>query len=506
MGMEEALMSKQIRNIIIAVVVVLLLVGSLVLIKILPASQPEGQTTTAPAETTTAEGQTAAPDDGGIYLTQNEEGNLDTIEVTNEFGSYTLEQPQKNMWIVKGYEDIMTGDAVPFMVDSCGNFKVASVIEKNCTDFSKYGLDKPVATIRIKFRDASEMTVYFGDANPASSTKSRYLYVKNGKEVYEESVGLYTAFSNSVEELFSTEMLSPQKTTDSDGKTVFAAIDSITLGGKARDKEINITANKASGKQSSGNLVFTESKMIINSPISAPLDTSTESGRFGTTYSRLTETGITASTIAKVHPTDADKAEYGLVDPAYTLKFTSQGKEFKFYFSELDHQEGVYYAMDEFGLVIFRMNESSGKWIEATLDQLAPKQLYEGDPYQLSRVTVKTEQETRVFDITQLGDFNMTVKSAGKDVDLNAFRRFFDMLCGVEWVELAQNVPTIGGKDTVLEVRIEYAKDTGYTQDVITLTKSSARRYFIGINGKGAFVCDTNALNNVLSAYEQLLS
>ena len=46
-------------------------------------------------------------------------------------------QQQKNVWVVDGYEDILTGDAVPFIVDSCGNFKVASVVEKNFSDFSK---------------------------------------------------------------------------------------------------------------------------------------------------------------------------------------------------------------------------------------------------------------------------------------------------------------------------------------------------------------------------------
>ncbi len=502
-------MSKQIRNIIIAVVVVLLLVGGLVLIRLLPASQQQGGgdvTTTASSSNTTTQGQTAAPAEEGIYLTQNEEGNLDTIEIANESSSYKLVQQQKNVWVVDGYEDILTGDAVPFIVDSCGNFKVASVVEKNCSDFSKYGLDKPVATIRILFRDSSEMTVYFGGVNPSSSTKSRYLYVKNGKDVYEESVGLYTAFSNKLEDLFSTEMLSPQKTTDSEGKTVFADIDSIVLGGKARDKEISITKNKDSGKQTSGNLVFTESKMVINSPISAPLDTSTESGRFGTTYSRLTETGITASTVAKVHPTDAEKAEFGLTEPAYSLTFTSQGKEYHFYFSELNPQEGAYYAMDEFGLVIFRLNESSGKWVTATLDELAPKKLYEGNLYQISKVTVKTEDGSKAFDITQMGDYQVNVKEGGREVDAGAFRRFFDAVCGLEWVDVSNTVPTIGGKDTVLEIRIAYTGEAGYSQDVITLTKSSARRYLIGINGKGAFACDSNGLNSILTAYQLLLS
>lgn len=278
-------MSKQIRNIIITVVVVLLLAGGLLLIKMLPEEQQpvNEESTTVNSETeTTTQGEeeiiTQAPE--GIYLTQNEEGNLDTIEVTNEHGTYKLIQPQKNMWIVDGYDDLLTDDEVPFLVDSCANFKVASVVDGNCTDFSKYGLTNPKVTVRITFRDGSEMTVYFGDVNPSSSTKSRYLYVKNGKEVYEEAVGLYTAFSNSLEELFSTEMLSPQRITDTEGKTAFADIDSIVLGGTARDKEIIITANQFYGKQNSGNLIFKESKMTITSPISIPLDISSETGRF----------------------------------------------------------------------------------------------------------------------------------------------------------------------------------------------------------------------------------
>lgn len=503
-------MSKQIRNIIITVVVVLLLAGGLLLIKMLPEEQQpvNEESTTVNSETeTTTQGEeeiiTQAPE--GIYLTQNEEGNLDTIEVTNEHGTYKLIQPQKNMWIVDGYDDLLTDDEVPFLVDSCANFKVASVVDGNCTDFSKYGLTNPKVTVRITFRDGSEMTVYFGDVNPSSSTKSRYLYVKNGKEVYEEAVGLYTAFSNSLEELFSTEMLSPQRITDTEGKTAFADIDSIVLGGTARDKEIIITANQFYGKQNSGNLIFKESKMTITSPISIPLDISSETGRFGTTYSRLTETGIMASSVAKVHPTDADKAKFGLAEPAYTVAITSQGKKYQFYFSELNVQEGVYYATDEFGMIIFCVNQTNGKWITATLDELATKNLYVGDPYQLSKVTVKTENASTAFNVTQLGDYEMTVKEGNREVDAAWFRRFFDIVCELDWVDVAEKVPTIGGRDTVLEIRVEYTADTGYAQDVITLTKCSPRRYLIGVNGKGAFACDTNGLNSILKAYEGLM-
>lgn len=503
-------MSKQIRNIIIAVAVVLLLAGVLLLLNLLPAQPPEDDdtTTTSAVEMSTVEGMTTAAANAGIYLTQDEEGNLDAIEVENETGSYKISQPQKNMWVVDGYEDLLTSDSVGFLVDSCANFKVASVANENCTNFAEYGLDDPAASVHIAFRDGSEMTVYFGDIDPSSPAKSRYLYVKGGKTVYLESVGLYSAFSQSLEEMFSAEMLSPQRSTDGDGNTVYAEVDSMELSGAAREQVIKIEANKDYEKQTTGNRVLTDSKLIITAPITAPLDISKDSGQFGSAYSRILETGITASSVAKVHPTEIDLAKYGLTEPAYTLKFTSGKNEYIFHMSKFDYKESVYYAMDEFGKVVFRINETGGKWMTATLDQLAPKKLYDGDCFQLSKVTVKTETGTNTFNVTQLGNFQMTVKNGSKEVDVGLFRNFFDTVCSLEWVDAAQTIPTIGGRDTVLEIRIEYTGDTHFSSaagDVITLTKSSARRYMIGINGRGYFACDSNALNALLTAYKALL-
>lgn len=506
-------MSKQIRNIVITVAVVILLLGGLLALKLIPAQPSEDNetTTTTAAAQTTQPGESAPaleePIDDGIYLTQDEEGNLDYIEIENEYGKYTLRQPQKNMWMVEGYDDLLISDAVGYIVDSCANFKLASVVTEDCKDFSEYGLTSPTASARIVFRDGSEMTVCFGDVDPASVTKSRYVYVKGGKTVYLESVGLSTAFTRSLEYMFSTEVLSPQRTTDADDKIAFSEIASVELGGTAREQVIKIEKNKYFERGNIGNDVLTGSKLLVTSPISAPLDTDTGSTQFGAAYSRILETGIEAASVEKVHPSESDLEKYGLTaDAAYTLKITSEdGKVFRFLAGECDPASGAYYLTDEFGKMIFSIDENHGLWLSATLGQLVPKKLYESNCLKLSKVTVKTQEGTNVFDITQLQDAQISVKNGSREIEPSTFRSFFDSLCKLEWIDTAQKIPTIGGKDTVLEVRVNYAGASGATADVITLTKCSPRRYLIAINGKGYFACDTTALETVLSAYRAML-
>lgn len=505
-------MSKQIRSIIITVVVVLLLAGALLALKLIPAqpSEEEGTSTTVAAEVTTAGGETTPgidePIDSGIYLTQDEEGNIDYIEVENEHGKYKLSQPQKNMWMVEGYDDLLISDSVSYIVDSCANFKVAAVVNEDCKDFSEYGLTNPVMTVRIAFRDGSEMTTCFGDSDPASLAKSRYVYVKGGKEVYLESVGLSSAFAHPVENMFSTEVLSPQRDTDADGQIVFDEITEIELGGAARDKVIKIEQNKAYDKKNIGNDVLTSTKLAVTAPINAPLDTDTQSAQFGAAYSRILEAGINATDVVMVYPTESDLAKYGLTDAAYTLKIkSSSGKTFNFRISECDLQKNVYYIVDEFAKIIFSIDENSGRWFGATLGQLVPKKLYDSNCLKFAKVTVKTEDGTNVFNVTQLEDARIAVKNGANDVDAGLFRNFCDSLFELEWIDAAQKIPTIGGKDTVLEVRIDYNSDVGGSSDVITLTKSSPRRYMIAINSKGYFSCDTTALETVLSAYKNLI-
>lgn len=502
-------MSKQIRNIVITLAVVLLLIGGLLLLKLMPGqNNDEGEDTTT---TTAAEVETTGsdvtepvtePEDPGIYLTKDEEGNLDHIEVQNEHGKYIVRQPEKNMWMVEGYDDLMISDNVGFLVDCSANFKMASIVKEECNDFAEYGLDKPVATARIAFRDGSEMEVCFGDSDPASLAKSRYVYVKGGKTVYLESVGLSGAFTKSLEEMFSTEILSPQRTTNDDGSISFANVTGVELGGKARPQVIKIEQNASYNQKSIGNKVISEAKLLVTVPIKAPLDISGESAKFGSVYSRIFEMGIEATGVEKVYPTEADLAKYGMDDPEYSMKVTSdEGKTYIFYVGKYDHEKGVYYVADEFRKIIFSINQNHALWMTATLEQLVPKKLYNANCSDIAKVTVKTQDGANTFDITQNSDFSIIVKNGTKDVEESAFRNFINRLCEMEWIDTAQTIPTIGGKDTLLEVTVIYNGDAKFNKDVITLTKSSPRRYMIAINGKGYFACDNSTLNTLLGAY-----
>lgn len=515
MAQEETLMSKQLRNIVITLAVVLLLLGGLLLLKLMPAQTPENEgedtTTTTAAEVETTEGEQVTepvtePIDPAIYLTKDEEGNLDRIEIDNEHGKYTVVQPQKNMWMVEGYDDLMISDNVGFLVDSSANFKMASVVKEECDNLAEYGLDKPIATARIFFRDGSDMEVCFGDSDPASLAKSRYVYVKGGKTVYLESVGLSGAFTKSLEDMFSTEILSPQRITNDDGSVSFVKVKNIELGGKARPQPIKIERNKDYNLKSIGNKVIAEAELIVTAPIKAPLDISGESARFGSIYSRILEAGIEASSVVKVYPSEVDLAKYGLNEPEYTIKITSdEDKTYLFYVGKYDHENGLYYVADEFRKIVFAINQNHGVWMTATLEELVPKKLYDGLATELTKVTVKTPEGTNTFNITCNSDYSLVVKNGAKDVDEGAFRNFYNKLCEIEWIDAAQTIPTIGGKDTLIEVTVSYSGDAKFNSDVITLTKSSPRRYMIAINGKGYFACDNSTLNRLLDAYGYLV-
>lgn len=497
-------MSKQIRNVIISLVVVLLLVGALVLIKFMPADESHGDegVTTTQAVTQTPEDVTTPPDEG-IYLTKDESNNLDYIEVTSDKGTFKVMQPQKSIWLVEGYEDMLTSDSLSYLVDSAANFKCAAIVKENCEDMSIYGLDKPVVTVRSVFRDGSEMTVYFGDPAPDSDAKSRYLYVKNGKTVYLEAVGLYSSFYHSIEDMFSPEVISPLYSSDPDSESKYETIDSIVLGGKARGTVIKMSANANYGTQKSGNQLMTNSRLIITEPINAAVDTET-SGKFGTTYSKLTENGITAASVAAVHPTEEVLAKYGLVDPAYTLEFTAGGKTYKFSFSEYDAAEEVYYGTNENAMAVYRFNLTSAQWLVTGVEGLAAQNFYDGNLLQVSNITVTSGKDTKSFDIAHPNESSYTVSCGGKDVPVGNMTAFFSSICKLTWFEKAPSIPPITDSTTELKIVIKYNSDLGFAPDTITFTKSSARRYLVAVNGKGYFSCDETTLNKLIELYNSI--
>ena len=157
-------MKKQIRNLIIGLVIVAALVGVLLVVMNLPEQQEESSST-ASASTTT------------IKLLELTLDDIETIEVKNT-EEYTLvrEPNTDNEWIIEDLEGLpKIKNSYAMLALSMCSLSAQKVIAEDVTDLGQYGLAEPVSVVTAVMKDGSRHTIEIGNEAPGGNN---YTYVK----------------------------------------------------------------------------------------------------------------------------------------------------------------------------------------------------------------------------------------------------------------------------------------------------------------------------------------
>lgn len=147
--------------------------------------------------------------------------NTDTITKISVHGdnSYELSKDKDtSTWSVKGSEDEEKADSatVSSLVSSFGSMAYSSLADYKCDDKSKYGLDKPYATITVDYQEEvadedtssseeetkmadKQFTIFVGNETDDSG---RYVMVNDSNEVYTMSTDTLSALTDKSEEDF----------------------------------------------------------------------------------------------------------------------------------------------------------------------------------------------------------------------------------------------------------------------------------------------------------------
>lgn len=147
--------------------------------------------------------------------------NTDTITKisVHDDNSYELSKDKDtSTWSVKGSEDEEKADSatVSSLVSSFGSMAYSSLADYKCDDKSKYGLDKPYATITVDYQEEvadedtssseeetkmadKQLTIFVGNETDDSG---RYVMVNDSNEVYTMSTDTLSALTDKSEEDF----------------------------------------------------------------------------------------------------------------------------------------------------------------------------------------------------------------------------------------------------------------------------------------------------------------
>lgn len=297
-------MSKKKRQLLVILAVVVVLGALVAVLTLLPSGDPADASSDSPSSTaSTAE----------VTLYSRDKTDLKKLVLTNEFGTFTLTaKPDGDAmtYALEGYEGLNVSTA---MLSSIAEFGSKLVVYReigDTTDLASYGLTKPAAEFTAEYTDGSSVSIQVGDPLPTDASR-RYAVEKGKKNVFVVSANSLTTVKNTA--LLSTSLINAA-ITDNNGESAAPSFDSIHISGRGHESKISIyPTSKLNVEETSPLKVYS---YYIDGRAKVPLYSS------ATEKYLLDMCTVTASDLAVINPTDAQKAEYGFDDPII-LEFTT---------------------------------------------------------------------------------------------------------------------------------------------------------------------------------------
>ena len=506
---------KMLRNLIIAGVSLVLVVGLVLLIIFLPKGEEENTVTTqavfepdpgTPLDVFVNEdglncAQVVTDENGELEnnsygtLIKRPPADINKIVVKSEGGNYTLllytpvsesGETSETIFALEGYEDLPLAATNPSLVASavCNvNFsKVADISGDNAGD---YGFDSPRAEATVYYNDGTRSIVRLGDNAPGSE----YCYIQfgNNNTVYSAAYADMEAMTYGVNDLISTAINEDLKTISDD------SYDVITLGGSHLSEEVTITANTDECLDSL--YVMTSHDMR---PVSAVAGSKIEGSI----------KALAADSVLCVKPTAKDIETYSLKDPYATVsttyyyvssKYDTEGNKISedetkrtiTLLASNKDSEGYVNLMEKDGKIIYRIAATSVPWATVSMDSLRSEYVFTPKYNMLDSVVVKAGDKTLSFTMgtkevttTDAAGNNttameITVSYGGKELSEGQFYTFFQ---DISTMELEGDYTGEKAEDLMLSITYRYKN--GRAQDTIEFYESSDQKALPKFSGE----------------------
>lgn len=397
-------MIKQLKIIIISFVVLVVLVAGIFFVSVTHLFN----------NNTTSSSSSQASSSSSISLINTDANNISKIAITSASGSFTISKTASNTWKIDNVDpSIVESDSVTSTVDSAAQFTADSVIAKNPTDLSVYGLDKPSTTIVITINN-EDVTFYLGKENPLGN--SYYLMEKGGDTVYLSSDAM--TFTNSEMFYINTTLLTVDQTNDVPNITSFS------FGGSSRTSPIDVSKESTS---SSSTTDADSSGYTITQPV--VLDVGSD--QFSTLTSALAS--ISADSCVSIDVSTANLKKYGLDNPKYTFSITIKNVTTTFLFGSTYSDEGsdYIYVMLAGRNAIYSVLTSSVPFYNYQITDIASPLPFIYNIDDVKAIIVQSGSNTWEFDLSGTSD-NTIVKYDGKTLSTTYFKNYYQTVVGLE--------------------------------------------------------------------------
>lgn len=485
-------MSSSVKGLIAGIAALVLIGGGLLAMK-LTEPKPEGTDDTSLSSS--AEGETSLEIYSGNY------NDIKTLTVTNENGGYTVKRTYKapdtnvskdtsgsgegaaatdtSKFTVEGLENIKLDESVlGNFPQSASSLTAQKLIEENCGDLSRFGLDKPRAEAVIAFdgEDPENVTLLIGNDTPAGDI---YVCLKGENTVYSAASSFIKTYTYEKEYFVSRVLI------DEPDEENYPIVQNIKIERADLDYDIVF---EYSGEQSGG----TTATHVMTSPVNSYLNVSSSvdytHGLFG----------LKAASVLSVSPTEQELAFSGIGEPLCVVTMTIEdGSEYVLRIGKQyngDDEVTGYMGYLDGTDILWKFDSDAVPWVTMKPEDAMSSLVFGSYIYDLSAMKIETESKTLSFAFEGDDADNYKVKLDGKDFDVSRYKSFYQALIKAPAEEICMTDENAGRK--IASVKLSY--NNGNEDELIEFFEADDKKAIIKKNGEVCFKCRMSFLEKSL--------
>ena len=401
----------------------------------------------------------------GVDLLQKQEGDLTSVEVTNQAGGFTVSFDGKTIRVSDLDETIPLAESkLESMRSGMLSVHAEQKIEQ-VSSLSDFGLEQPRAVVTASYRDDSTYVLEIG----ADAPGGQGVYCKTDDDsVYVFAEQTVSNFLGSLVDLVDTAVTQPPKTESGEA----AKIKQVTFTGQADAEPITIE-RKADEEDAA-----LETFRLVT-PGHGSVDSEKEQ-----VLSALLN--IRADQAAALNPADEQLESFGLKEPcaAVEFKYEENGTQQRCVLYAGKSEGATVYLMREGRPVVYAIASDRLPWLTMDYGDFVSKRAPMPNIQELQSVTVTVPEQAITFEISGEDD-SLLVTSGGKTVDTARFKSYYQSLIGVSADEYTDTPPA---SDTPLLTVTYTYRDSAKQADTVCYYEGPTRRAIMQINGGDRFL------------------
>ena len=433
--------------------------------------------------------------------------NVDYISVSNKTGEYKVSRNEEGTVYFHGHAEV---PLLPYssagLFESVSNIRCEALIETDCTELYKYGLEEPSVVITVKMKDGKENVFHLGDAAPQgggyyfrdttnndvylSGTYFSERFVKNHTQYYQTTISKEFEYTG-----FQTLSIQPHE-----GEEIYVRT---TTGDEATD--IRFMGGTIVEKPffSAGDSTPVQGIIEVLAQLKAEyVETDVLSAENLTKYGFDTPTTVTITTLVDTSSILSNIT--GLENPYYDPNGNGEQKLITIKYVIGGTVDNITYVMFDDQSVIYAVNKANFEWVvNNTVDIYCQRMIYIKYLKELKNVIVEVDGERHHFAITdpEAGDDMEVMHNTYTKVDQAQFRNFYTSIIGVTHDGLGYE-PEEGSEPYL---KITYIPIEG-ENIILEFYQIEPRKYVLKVDGEGRFFAYSSKIDKIVKDMHKLIN